>query len=126
MSILVDASTRVVCQGITGSAGTFHCESAIAYGTRVVAGVTPGKGGTRHLHVPVFDTVAEAVRETAADCSVIFVPPGQAAAAILEAAQAGVGLVVCITEGVPVLDMVRVRRALEGRRPGSSARTPRG
>ena len=114
MSILVDAGTRVVCQGITGAQGTFHAEQSIAYGTRVVAGVTPGKGGSRHLHLPVYDRVAEAVEATGADASVIYVPPEHAADAMLEAIHAGVGVVVCVTEGVPVLDMVRVRRALEG------------
>ncbi len=114
MAILVDRNTKVICQGITGAVGTFHCESAIAYGTRLAAGVTPGKGGTRHLYLPVFDRVAEAMEATGADASVIFVPPEQAADAMLEAIQAAVPLVVCITEGIPVLDMVRVRRALEG------------
>ena len=119
MSILVDRNTRVVVQGITGSAGSFHAEQMLAYGTRVVAGVTPGRGGTRFAgRVPVFHTVDQAVRETGADASVIFVPPPFAADAILEAADAGVPLVVAITEGIPVLDMVRVRRALETR-PGT-------
>jgi succinyl-CoA synthetase alpha subunit len=113
MGIFVDEGTKVICQGITGSVGTFHCERAIAYGTRMVAGVTPGKGGTRHLYLPVFDRVAEAVEATGADASVIYVPPGQAADAMLEAIKAKVPLIVCITEGIPVLDMVRVRRALE-------------
>ncbi len=113
MSILVSAQTRVVVQGMTGAQGTFHTEQAIAYGTRVVAGVTPGKGGSRHLHLPVFDNVREALEETGADASVIFVPPADAAAAMLEAIEAGVPLVVCLTEGVPVLDMVRVKRRLE-------------
>ena len=113
MSILVSAQTRVVVQGMTGAQGTFHTEQAIAYGTRVVAGVTPGKGGSRHLHLPVFDNVREALEETGADASVIFVPPADAAAAMLEAIEAEVPLVVCLTEGVPVLDMVRVKRRLE-------------
>ena len=113
MAILVNADTKVICQGITGDQGTFHCERSIAYGTRMVAGVTPGKGGTRHLYLPVFDRVSEAVEATGADASVIFVPPAQAAEAIVEAINANVALIVCITEGVPVLDMVRVRRALE-------------
>ncbi|HSS64985.1 MAG TPA: succinate--CoA ligase subunit alpha [Gammaproteobacteria bacterium] len=113
MAILVDAETKVICQGITGAQGTFHCERSIAYGTRMVAGVTPGKGGTKHLYLPVFDRVSEAVEATGADASVIFVPPAQAAEAIIEAIKAHVGLIVCITEGIPVLDMVRVRRALE-------------
>ena len=114
MAVLVDKNTRVICQGFTGAQGTFHSEQAIAYGTRMVGGVTPGKGGTTHLGLPVFDTVREAVRETGADASAVYVPPAFAADAILEAIDAGVPLVVCITEGVPVLDMVRVKRALEG------------
>jgi succinyl-CoA synthetase alpha subunit len=114
MSVLVDKNTRVICQGFTGAQGTFHSEQAIAYGTRMVGGVTPGKGGTKHLGLPVFDTVDQAVRETGADASVIYVPPAFAGDAILEAIDAGVALVVCITEGVPVLDMVRVKRALCG------------
>ncbi|MBF0341593.1 MAG: succinate--CoA ligase subunit alpha [Magnetococcales bacterium] len=115
MSILVDKNTRVICQGFTGANGTFHSEQAIAYGTQMVGGVTPGKGGTRHLDRPVFNTVADAVRETGADASVIFVPPPFAADAIMEAADAGLKLVVCITEGIPVLDMVKVKRFLTGR-----------
>jgi len=114
MSILIDKNTRVICQGFTGAQGTFHSEQAIAYGTRMVGGVTPGKGGTTHLGLPVFDTVDQAVRETGADASVIYVPPAFAGDAILEAIDAGVALVVCITEGVPVLDMVKVKRALCG------------
>ena len=114
MAILIDKNTRVICQGFTGSQGTFHSEQAIAYGTRMVGGVTPGKGGSVHLDLPVFDTVAGAVAETGADASVIYVPPAFAADAILEAIDAEIPLVVCITEGVPVLDMVKVRRALEG------------
>jgi succinyl-CoA synthetase alpha subunit len=114
MAILVDAKTTVICQGITGSQGTFHTEQAIAYGTRMVGGVTPGKGGTRHLDLPVFDTVHEARAATGATASVIYVPPPYAADAILEAVDAGIELVVCITEGIPVLDMVRVKRALDG------------
>ncbi|MGD9741423.1 MAG: succinate--CoA ligase subunit alpha [Dongiaceae bacterium] len=114
MAVLVDRDTRVICQGFTGSQGTFHSQQAIAYGTRMVGGVTPGKGGTRHLDLPVFDTVADAVARTGANASVIYVPPPFAADAILEAAAAQVPLVVCITEGIPVLDMVRVRRALRG------------
>jgi succinyl-CoA synthetase alpha subunit len=112
MAVLVDKSTRVICQGFTGAQGTFHSEQAIAYGTKMVGGVTPGKGGTKHLSLPVFDTVAEAVAKTGATASVIYVPPPFAADAILEAVDAGVPLVVCITEGIPVLDMVRVKRAL--------------
>ena len=113
MSVLVDAGTKVICQGFTGAQGTFHSEQAIAYGTDMVGGVTPGKGGSEHLGLPVFDTVAEAVARTGADASAIYVPPPFAADAILEAADAGVALVVCITEGIPVLDMVRVKRVLE-------------
>ena len=113
MAILVDRNTKVICQGFTGSQGTFHSEQAIAYGTKMVGGVTPGKGGTKHLDLPVFDTVADAVEATGADASVIYVPPPFAADAILEAIDAGVALAVCITEGIPVLDMVRVKRALQ-------------
>jgi succinyl-CoA synthetase alpha subunit len=112
MAVLVDKNTKVICQGFTGSQGTFHSEQAIAYGTRMVGGVTPGKGGTRHLDLPVFDTVKEAVDKTGANASVIYVPPAFAADAILEAIDAGVALVVTITEGIPVLDMVAVKRAL--------------
>jgi succinyl-CoA synthetase alpha subunit len=114
MAILVDASTTVICQGLTGAQGTFHSEQAIAYGTKMVGGVTPGKGGTRHLDLPVFNSVHEAVAATGARASVIFVPPPFAADAILEAADAGIALVVCITDGVPVLDMVMVKRSLVG------------
>ena len=114
MSVLVDKNTRVICQGFTGVQGTFHSEQAVAYGTRMVGGVTPGKGGTMHLGLPVFDTVREAVRETGADASAVYVPPTLAADAILEAIDAEVPLVVCITEGVPVLDLVKVKRALCG------------
>jgi succinyl-CoA synthetase alpha subunit len=116
VSILVNRNTRVLVQGITGSAGSFHAEQMLEYGTRVVAGVTPGRGGTKFsARVPIFNTVDQAVRETGADASVIFVPPAGAADSILEAAEAGVALVICITEGIPVLDMVKVRRALEAR-----------
>jgi succinyl-CoA synthetase alpha subunit len=114
MSILVNKSTRVICQGFTGEAGTFHSEQAIKYGTKMVGGVTPGKGGTSHLGVPVFNTVMEAKETTQADASVIYVPPPFAADAILEAIDAEIPLIVCITEGIPVLDMVQVKRALTG------------
>ncbi|MDJ0872173.1 MAG: succinate--CoA ligase subunit alpha [Gammaproteobacteria bacterium] len=116
MSVLVDSNTRVICQGFTGSQATFHSEQAIAYGTTMVGGVTPGKGGTSHLGLPVFDTVSEAVTATGANASVIYVPPAFAADAILEAVDAEVPLVVCITEGIPALDMVRVKRVLKGSR----------
>ncbi|WEY41067.1 succinate--CoA ligase subunit alpha [Paraburkholderia sp. SUR17] len=116
MAVLIDSGTKVICQGFTGSQGTFHSEQALAYGTQMVGGVTPGKGGTTHLGLPVFDTVADAVERTGANASVIYVPPPVAADAILEAVDAGVPLVVCITEGIPVLDMVRVKRALAGSR----------
>jgi succinyl-CoA synthetase alpha subunit len=114
MAVLVDRNTRVICQGFTGAQGTFHSEQAIAYGTKMVGGVTPGKGGSRHLNLPVFDTVREAMAATDAMASVIYVPPPFAADAILEAIDAEVPLIVCITEGIPVLDMVKVKRALCG------------
>lgn len=114
MSVLVNKDTRVICQGFTGAQGTFHSEQALAYGTKMVGGVTPGKGGTKHLDLPVFDTVADAKVATDANASVIYVPPPFAADAIMEAISAEIELVVCITEGIPVLDMVRVKRALQG------------
>jgi len=113
MSVLVEKKTRVICQGFTGSQGTFHSEQAIEYGTRLVGGVTPGKGDTEHLGLPVFNTVEHAIEETGADASMIFVPPPFAADAILEAADAGIRVIVCITEGIPVLDMMRVKAALK-------------
>ncbi|WP_066737380.1 succinate--CoA ligase subunit alpha [Cupriavidus sp. D384] len=114
MAVLIDQNTRVICQGFTGAQGTFHSEQALAYGTKMVGGVTPGKGGESHLGLPVFDTVAAAADATGADASVIYVPPPFAADAILEAVDAGIALIVCITEGIPVMDMVRVKRALSG------------
>src|SRR2546422_5590224 len=116
MSILIDKNTKVICQGFTGRNGTFHSEQAIAYGTRMVGGTSPGKGGTSHLGLPVFDTVAEAQEQTGCDASVIYVPPASAADAICESIEAQIPLVVCITEGIPVLDMVKVKRALSGSR----------
>jgi succinyl-CoA synthetase alpha subunit len=116
MAVLVNKDTKVICQGITGSQGTFHSEQAIAYGTKMVGGVTPGKGGTQHIGLPVFNTVADAVEKTGANASVIYVPPPFAADSIMEAIEAEIPLVVCITEGIPVLDMVKVKRALTGSR----------
>jgi len=120
MSILVNEHTLVICQGITGSQGTFHTEQAIAYGTRMVGGVTPGKGGTEHLGLPVFNSVHEARAVTGANATVIYVPPPFAADSILEAIDAQMELIVCITEGIPVLDMMKVKRTLEGP-PSASA-----
>jgi succinyl-CoA synthetase alpha subunit len=114
MSILIDSNTRVICQGFTGKNGTFHSEQAALYGTRMVGGISPGKGGTRHLDLPVFDTVAEAREATGADASVIYVPPPGAADAICEAIDADIPLIVCITEGIPVADMIKVKRSLSG------------
>ena len=116
MSILIDKTTKVICQGVTGAQGTFHTEQAIAYGTRMVAGTSPGKGGQIHLGLPVYDTVAEAVHATGATASVIYVPPPGAADAILEAIDAEVALIICITEGIPVADMIKVKRSLSGSR----------
>ena len=113
MSILVNKNTKVLCQGFTGKQGTFHSEQALAYGTQMVGGVTPGKGGQLHLNLPVFNTMREAVKETAADASVIYVPPPFAADSILEACDAGIALIVCITEGIPVLDMLNVKAAVK-------------
>ena len=116
MSILIDRNTKVICQGFTGKNGTFHSEQAIAYGTRMVGGTSPGKGGSTHLGLPVFDTVAQAKEATGCEASVIYVPPPGAADAICESIQAEIPLIICITEGIPVLDMVKVRRALSGSR----------
>src|SRR5438270_10845307 len=112
MSILIDRNTKVICQGFTGKNGTFHSEQAIAYGTKMVGGVSPGKGGSTHLGLPVFETVAEAKAKTACDASVIYVPPAGAADAICEAIAAEIPLIICITEGIPVADMVKTKRAL--------------
>lgn len=115
MSILVNKNTKVICQGFTGSQGTFHSEQAVAYGTKMVGGVTPGKGGTTHIGLPVFDTVADAVKKTGANASVIYVPPPFAADAIMEAADAGIELIICITEGIPVLDMVKAKEYIKSK-----------
>src|SRR3984885_11474915 len=114
MAVLVHSNTKVICQGFTGAQGTFHSEQALAYGTKMVGGVTPGKGGQTHIGLPVFDTVKEAVTKTGADASVIYVPPPYAADSILEAIDAEVPLIVCITEGIPVEDMIKVKRSLSG------------
>lgn len=119
MSVLVNKSTKVIVQGFTGQQGTFHAEQMLEYGTKVVGGVTPGKGGTEHLGLPVFNTVTDAVEETGANASVIYVPPPFAADAILEAAEAGIQVIVCITEGIPVLDMLRVKQTLNHTYPGT-------
>lgn len=116
MSIMIDRNTKVICQGFTGAQGTFHSEQAIAYGTKMVGGTSPGKGGTTHLGLPVYDTVRDAVERTGATASVIYVPPAGAADAIMEAVAAELALVVCITEGIPVLDMVKVKRFMEGKK----------
>ena len=113
MSVLIDKNTKVICQGFTGKQGTFHCEQAIAYGTKMVGGVTPGKGGQTHLNLPVFNTVRDAVNETGADASVIYVPAAFCKDSIIEAAESGIGLIVCITEGVPTLDMLEAKIAVE-------------
>lgn len=116
MSILVNKNTKVICQGFTGAQGTFHSQQAIEYGTKMVGGVTPGKGGTQHLNLPVFNTVEEAVQKTGANASVVYVPPPFAADSIMEAVDAGLDLVVCITEGIPVMDMVAVKRFMQGKK----------
>ncbi len=116
MSIMINKNTKVICQGITGSQGTFHTQQAIEYGTKMVGGVTPGKGGTTHCNLPVFNTVGDAIKKTGANASVIYVPPPFAADSIMEAVDAGIELVICITEGIPVLDMVKVKRFMEGKK----------
>ncbi|MCH2533207.1 MAG: succinate--CoA ligase subunit alpha, partial [Bdellovibrionales bacterium] len=116
MSILIDKNTKVVCQGFTGAQGTFHSEQAIQYGTKMVGGVTPGKGGSKHLDLPVFNTVYDAKEQTGCNASVVYVPPPFAADAIMEAVDAELDLVICITEGIPVIDMIKVRRFMEGKK----------
>lgn len=116
MAILINKNTKVICQGFTGAQGTFHSEQAMAYGTKMVGGVTPGKGGTKHLGLPVFNTVKEAKAATGCNASVVFVPPPFAADSIMEAVDADLDLVICITEGIPVLDMVKVKRYMQGKR----------
>ena len=122
MSILVNKKTRVICQGFTGKQGTFHSEQAIAYGTKLVGGVTPGRGGEKHLDRPVFNTVQDAVKQTGAEASMIYVPAAFAADAILEAADAGIKVIVCITEGIPVIDMIRVKAAIRDKIGRASCR----
>ena len=124
MSILVKAATKVICQGFTGKNGTFHSEAALAYGTKMVGGTSPGKGGSAHLNLPVFDTVAEAKEKTGCDASVIYVPPPGAADAICEAIDAEIALIVCITEGIPVADMIKVRRSFDPAPPARSGTPP--
>src|SRR5690349_163107 len=119
MSILIDKSTKVICQGFTGKQGTFHSEQSIAYGTKMVGGVSPGKGGTKHLNLPVFNTAHDAVAATGADATMIYVPAPGAGDAILEAADAGIKVIVCITEGIPVNDMIKVKATLRAQYPGS-------
>src|SRR5438876_1582849 len=125
MSVLVNKNSRIIVQGFTGTEGTFHAEQMIEYGTNVVGGVTPGKGGSTHLDKPVFNTVADAVKKTGANVSIIFVPPAFAADAIMESADAGIELVVCITEGIPVQDMVKVKNYLSGAQAGSQEKSTR-
>ncbi|MGE3757460.1 MAG: succinate--CoA ligase subunit alpha, partial [Pseudobdellovibrionaceae bacterium] len=116
MSILINKDTKVICQGLTGSQGSFHSEQCLAYGTKMVGGVTPGKGGTSHIGIPVFNTVYEAKAKTGCNVSMVFVPPPFAADSIMEAVDAGLELVICITEGIPVLDMVKVKRFMQGKK----------
>ncbi len=116
MAILIDSNTKVICQGLTGAQGTFHTEQAIKYGTKMVGGVTPGKGGTKHIDLPVFDSCYDAIEKTGANASVIYVPPPMAADAIMEAVDAGIALVICITEGIPINDMVKVRQFMKGKK----------